>query len=270
MMADKRAGGKAYTPAGVQEAGFRDASLEGSWEEAFLHAGENGLFDRLLSVYAKVPGGKCSGCTACCAESVSTFFVEWLRIRNFLVKGGRWAEALRRAEAYAFDELARPMKCPMLEEDGRCMIYEVRPLTCRIFGHLREADYTRNLKAVLKANRRAADQILKHHGIVLPTSVVEKSIPYCGSFISEAPMSSGARDELFDDLFSIDSRFLMAGLLDPDQIQLGLVDWFAMVRLEPEALGEERLRRAEAAVSSISGANDIAEGPYSGKEKAKG
>jgi Fe-S-cluster containining protein len=220
---------------------------EDRWEKAFLHAEENGLFERLSLVYGKVPGGKCSGCTACCAESVSTFFVEWLRIRDYLVKGGRWAEALQRAEAYAFDELARPMKCPMLEEDGRCMIYEVRPLTCRIFGHLREADYTRNLRAVLKANRRAADQILKHHGIVLPTAVVEKAIPYCTAFVSEAPMSSSERDELFDAMFAIDSRFLMAGLLEPDQIQLGLVDWFAMVRMEPEALAEERLRRAAGA-----------------------
>ncbi|SCZ79112.1 YkgJ family cysteine cluster protein [Acidaminobacter hydrogenoformans] len=235
--------------AGDTEVRFLDPLVGDCWERAFHHAGENGLFERLLTVYNKVPGGKCSGCTACCAESVSTFFVEWLRIRDFLVKGGRWAEALRRAEAFAFDELARPMKCPMLEADGRCMIYEVRPLTCRIFGHLQAADYGRNLKAVLKANRRAADQILKHHGVVLPTAVVEKAIPYCESFISEAPMSSGERDALFDDLFSMDSRFLMAGLLEPDQIQLGLVDWFAMVRLEPEALAEERLRRAAAGSS---------------------
>lgn len=236
---------------------FRDPLLEERWEKAFLQAGESGLFERLLSVYSKVPSGRCSGCTACCAESVSTFFVEWLRIRDFLVKGDHWADALRRAEAYAFDELARPMKCPMLEADGRCMIYEVRPLTCRIFGHLKAADYGQNLKAVLKANRRAADQILKHHGVVLPTAVVEKAIPFCESFISEAPMSSGERDALFDDLFSMDSRFLMAGLLEPDQIQLGLVDWFAMVRLEPEALAEARLRRAAAITGNDSAAETL-------------
>lgn len=229
---------------GAESAMFRDPSLDARWRAALDQARENGLFERLSEVYARVPGGRCSGCTACCAESVSTFFVEWLRIRDFLEATGRWSEALNRAEDYARFELARPMKCPMLEADGRCMIYEVRPLTCRIFGHLRAADYGRNLKAVLKANRRAAEEIFKHYGVQLPAAVVERSIPFCESFVSEAPMTSADRDELFDDLFSIDSRFLMTGLLEPDQIQLGLVDWFAMVRLEGDALAEERVKHA--------------------------
>lgn len=231
----------------VTEAGapaFKDPDLDARWRKAFGQARENGLFERLSEVYDRVPGGRCSGCTACCAESVSTFFVEWLRIRDFLEAAGRWAEALDRAENYARFELARPMKCPMLEADGSCMIYEVRPLTCRIFGHLKAADYDRNLKAVLKANRRAADEILKHYGVRLPSAVVERSIPFCESFVSEAPITVFERDELFDDLFSIDSRFLMTGLLESDQIQLGLVDWFAMVRLEPDVLSEERLKHA--------------------------
>lgn len=229
---------------GSGSAMFRDPGLDIRWQAAFDQARENGLFERLSEVYTRVPGGRCSGCTACCAESVSTFFVEWLQIRSFLQSAGWWSEALERAEDYARFELARPMKCPMLEVDGRCMIYEVRPLTCRIFGHLRAADYGRNLKAVLKSNRRAAEDIFKHYGVRLPTAVVERSIPFCDSFISEAPMTSADRDALFDDLFSIDSRFLMTGLLEPDQIQLGLVDWFAMVRLEGDALSEERLKHA--------------------------
>ncbi|MZQ96698.1 MAG: hypothetical protein GT601_03380 [Acidaminobacter sp.] len=232
------------TATGAGSATFRDPDLDARWRAAFDQAWENGLFERLSEVYARVPGGRCRGCTACCAESVSTFFVEWLRIRDFLEASGRWSEALNRAEDYARFELARPMKCPMLEADGRCMIYEVRPLTCRIFGHLKAADYGRNLKAVLKANQRAAEEIFKHYGVRLPAAVVERSIPFCESFVSEAPMTSGDRDELFDDLFSIDSRFLMTGLLEPDQIQLGLVDWFAMVRLEGDALAEERVKHA--------------------------
>lgn len=223
---------------------YRDPDLEPKWGAAFRQARESGLLERLSAVYAKVPKGRCSGCTACCSESVSTFFVEWLQIRAYLDAAGLWAEALNRAEDYARYELARPMKCPMLEADGRCMIYDVRPLTCRIFGHLKASDYSRNLKAVLKANQRAADEIFKHHGIQVPRSVVARSIPFCESFVSEAPMSASERDELFDDLFSIDSRFLMTGVLEPDQIQLGLVDWFAMVRMVPESLAEERLMRA--------------------------
>ena len=176
-------------------------------------------------------------------------FVEWLQISAFLQRAELWAQALSRAEDYARFELARPMKCPMLEPDGRCMIYDVRPLTCRVFGHLKARDYARNLKAVQKANRRSAEEIHRHYGIRLPAAVVERSIPFCEAFISEAPMSAEDRDALFDDLFSIDSRFLVTGLLTPDQIQLGLVEWFAMVRLDSESLAAERLRHAAEAGS---------------------
>jgi Fe-S-cluster containining protein len=227
---------------------FRVPALGVQWREAYEVAESTGLFQRLNQVYALVPSGHCSGCTACCSESVSTFFIEWLQIRKVLEDSGRWSEALQRAEAYGLNELARPMKCPMLEPDGRCMIYEARPLTCRIFGHLKAGDYTRNLKAVLKANRQVAQTIERQFGVVLPISVVERSIPFCESFVSESPMSSRARDALFDDLFGLDSRFFAKGLLEPDQIQLGLVDWFTMVRLDPEKMAQERLSRVRALV----------------------
>lgn len=222
---------------------FRDCALENLWNQSCGFAEERGLFERLKTVYATVPSGQCSGCTACCSESVNTFFIEWLQIYQALQKSGSWPEALRRAEKYAEDELALPMKCPMLEPDGRCMIYWIRPLTCRVFGHLREADYMKNYAAVLKANRQSAKSILKKFHVELPLTVVERHIPFCHDFHSEAPMTLETRDEMAEQLFSIDSRFFAEGLLEADQIQLGLVDWFTMVRMDMEALGKMRIQR---------------------------
>jgi Fe-S-cluster containining protein len=222
---------------------FRDPALETHWNHACGFAEERGLFERLKTVYDSVPEGQCSGCTACCSESVNTFFIEWLQIYQTLQKNGRWPEALRRAEKYAEDELALPMKCPMLEPDGRCMVYWVRPLTCRVFGHLREADYMKNYAAVLKANRQSAKAILKKYHVEVPLAVVERQIPFCRDFQSEAPMTLKARDEMAEQLFSIDSRFFAEGLLEADQIQLGLVDWFTMVRMDMEAIGKMRIQR---------------------------
>ena len=234
---------------------YRQSGLKEVWDEAYKTAQAQGLFQRLSDIYDQVPAGRCKGCTACCSESVSTFFVEWLAIRALLETSGRWEEALERAEVYARDELAKPMKCPMLEPDGRCMVYQARPLTCRIFGHLKRADYERNLKAVRRTNQKAAQAILKHHGIELPIEVVNRQIPFCEAFESEVPMTSAQRDTLFDALFSLDSKFLMMGLLTPDQIQLGLVEWFSMVRLDPEVLSEERLARAAAASAAVPAAS---------------
>lgn len=223
------------------ELGCNDPAIEIKWHEARQLARSRALFDRLKAVYNAIPEGRCTGCSTCCSESVSTFFIEWLQIVQMLEGSGRWLEALERAEAYAEKSLALPLPCPMLEPDGRCMIYDVRPLTCRMFGHLSKKDHANNCAAVLKSNRLAAEAIEQFYGVKLPIAVVERYIPFCQDFDLESSISVSKRDELADALFSLDSQFFAAGLLEADQIQLGLVDWFTLVRTDIELLSEKRI-----------------------------
>ncbi len=79
-----------------------------------------------------------------------------------------------------------------------------------------------------------AAELEKSLGIVVPQNVIEKKIPYCEKFKCETPMDEDQRDALVDELFYLDSMMLSRGLLDFDEVNLSLVQWFAY-----DALGKE-------------------------------
>lgn len=72
--------------------------------------------DRL---YAELPTLNCQGK---CAESCGPIFmsrVEWERI----------------IEAVGYEPVGQDdLTCPLLTEDGRCSVYEIRPTICRLWG----------------------------------------------------------------------------------------------------------------------------------------
>lgn len=69
------------------------------------------------------------GCTACCQDDL-----ELLRLEAEVLR-----DALRRLPRAARDRLAARARaggppCALLEEDGRCALYDARPLICRSHG----------------------------------------------------------------------------------------------------------------------------------------
>ena len=80
-----------------------------------------------------------AGCASCCAVSLTVSPLEAASIRTGLQKlapkvraelSKRGREALERAERGE-----SPARCAMLDDDGRCAIYEHRPMVCRTQGH---------------------------------------------------------------------------------------------------------------------------------------
>lgn len=211
---------------------------------ALTYFDEADFGSQLRDLYAEIPEGSCKGCTQCCSESVNTFFGEYLNLRKLLQAQGE-LEAFEKASVYYYlTELVQPMKCPLLRPDGRCAVYNARPLPCRIFGHLRQEDYEANYEAVAEGNRAMADQLKTQLQIQVPQSVVEKKINFCKDFVSESPMSADDRDALVDELFALDSLMLSRGLLDFDDINLSLVQWFAY-----DALGREEAQQLRIKIS---------------------
>ena len=47
------------------------------------------------------------------------------------------------------------------------MIYEVRPLNCRLFGHWKKEDYNKNLSNITQRNREYRDLINQNMGLIL-------------------------------------------------------------------------------------------------------
>jgi Fe-S-cluster containining protein len=82
-----------------------------------------------------------SGCAACCAFRVEIGALEAREIALHLRMNGRDTPGLRLklASAAKFGQKRNPEQhfaagraCPLLDERGRCTVYEVRPAACRI------------------------------------------------------------------------------------------------------------------------------------------
>lgn len=209
---------------------------------AIAMAERNGMFDQLERLYDGLPQGQCGGCTACCRESVPTFFIEFINILQALQKDTALYERLwPKVIDFYFTELTEKKGCPFLSEEGRCEIYAVRPLPCRLFGFSSYEDYGSNLKAVEKSNRDVKKYYRNAYGIELPDAVVEYKVPFCTDFIPERVVGTEERLDLSDDLFGLDSRFLMGGQLDPEMINMTLIHWFAFLAFDEEDAGDLRI-----------------------------
>ena len=71
-----------------------------------------------------------AGCTDCCRARLSVTHVEEAFLRRGLA---RLSEAERKELARRARDKAREM-CPALDAEGRCQLYDSRPLICRSFG----------------------------------------------------------------------------------------------------------------------------------------
>lgn len=71
-----------------------------------------------------------SGCSDCCRARLSMTHVETAYLRRNLAQLPRE----RRADVAARAQRDKQEYCPALDPEGRCGIYEVRPLICRSFG----------------------------------------------------------------------------------------------------------------------------------------
>jgi hypothetical protein len=71
-----------------------------------------------------------SGCSDCCAVRLTITAVEAQAIRDFVAG---WSSN-RRATLAANVAAAGPDHCAALDQSGRCLVYEARPLVCRSHG----------------------------------------------------------------------------------------------------------------------------------------
>jgi len=184
--------------------------------------------EKLKAIYKKVPNGKCAGCTACCSESVNISFLEFSNIvKNGLLKlSGSQLEALKkRVISFYLLEWVKPQSCPYLDSDNRCLIYDVRPLPCRVFGTKTREAYEYNYKRIQRQNILAAKHIEMTYGTKVPNRVVLRKIDFCEAFIPERTLNKEAADELSSRLINMDGALYFEGLIDEDSMNGDLVNW---------------------------------------------
>lgn len=81
----------------------------------------NAEMDKL---YRRIPEVHCKGL---CQEACSIIPMQESEARRLKARTGEWP---------TYD--AKELRCSMLTEDGKCSVYGIRPLVCRLFGAVRK------------------------------------------------------------------------------------------------------------------------------------
>lgn len=192
------------------------------------YSNENELFYKLNKVYKSLPNGDCSGCGNCCMESVGINLIEFINIFEYL-KGNNELrkKCLSKVLDYYFLEYVKKSPCPFKDENNRCLIYEVRPLNCRLFGHWKKEDYNKNLLNVTNRNIEYKNLIKSKYGFDISNEVVNYKINYCDSFKPENNyLDKPTRLSFSDELMTIDSRLFSKGIIDIEFKDRGIVEYF--------------------------------------------
>lgn len=203
---------------------------------------KNSSFDKLQEIYDTIPGGDCTGCTKCCMETVTAFYIEFLNVLDYINKQENLLEKLMsRIEEHYFTELYSKKMCPFLNENRRCDIYSVRPLVCRLFGYKSRDEHNENFEKVLDMNAEAKEYFLEEYNIELPKAVTDYKIEFCDSFKKGRKITINEQREMIDQMFNLDSEFLVEDLLFEDSFNMSLNSWFIYTKYFEEEASERRI-----------------------------
>lgn len=163
------------------------------------------------------------GCSSCCEVSLTVSGVEAAEVKAGLAAlpvADRMRVAQRAASERAASERAdyesRPTRCVMLESDGRCVVYEHRPLVCRTQGHA----------------LRYPEGFIPEHAV--RARMPRGAVTHCPlNFTAAPPKAEDVLDaERVDELLAVVAqRFALANAADPNErtalaeLALGELSW---------------------------------------------
>lgn len=205
-----------------------------------LYKNEN-IEVKLKEIYNSIPSGTCNGCANCCMEAVGAFYSEFLRIYQFLKSETLYDSVIDRIESHYTNELIKKDYCPFLNDNKQCIIYPVRPLVCRLFGHSTKEDHEANYNQVLEMNQAADQYFYDEYGVHLPDEVVNQKIEFCEEFKISNRISSEEKNNLIDQMFQIETLFLMNDLMPEDAINMSITNWFMYLKYSEEAAADKRI-----------------------------
>lgn len=186
---------------------------EESVKKDIKKAKTNGYFDRLKEFYKRVPTTKCNGCGICCQDSPEVTYTEFIYVYDYMQSNFNESvnkEILRKAiKTHMYGLLEPGRKCPFLNEDHKCIIYERAPISCKFWGLYELDEYNNNLAADEEYNVGFRN-FYKSIGITIPKEVNDFKIPYCNNVKVLTPNFEfeKLRDYGLEKLFSIEAKFM--------------------------------------------------------------
>ncbi|MDK2867882.1 MAG: hypothetical protein PWP38_2197 [Clostridiales bacterium] len=194
-------------------------AYQNAHQKAIAFARENGLFKQLEGIYAQVPHcDGCIGCKTCCAESVDTTYIEFLYVLNCYYPDYQDLLSLpddmqKRLLKFTLFELSIPQKCPFLNEDGRCEVYEARPLACRVYGTMSRSDYEANYRAVIRQNLHLGQMLQKEKGFMPHRALMMRKIPFCEHVSVTTQTTTAMRTAWQNELVNLDGKLYFESLM---------------------------------------------------------
>lgn len=197
-------------------------------EKSIKFAKEKKLIEELNKVYKSIPNGNCTGCGNCCMESVGINLIEFINIYHYLSLDEKLRKkCLSNVIDYYFLEYVKKSPCPFKDENNRCLIYEVRPLNCRIYGHWTKEDYNSNLENVSNRNKEYAKLIKDKYKFEINNDVVNFKINYCESFKpNNGYLRKDERLSFVDSIMVLDSKIYSRGIMNIEFKDRGIVEFF--------------------------------------------
>ncbi|MEW6173561.1 MAG: YkgJ family cysteine cluster protein [Bacillota bacterium] len=220
-----------------------------------IYAKNNGYFTELNDIYAQIPKHECGDCTECCKDAPAAFFLEYLNVYGHLRERLPQEQSVivRRAIEFFFLELVDPgRKCPFHDEESGCLIRQVRPLGCRIFGLLNKDDYEDvERKRILRLQEIAAD-FRTVYGMELPAALLVAR-PFCNKNGGPDRIDLDSVEEYRMRLTTLDSRIVSPELVFRERTYLPLPVQLAMTVLNPGVRG----KRVEVMREYINGSREL-------------
>lgn len=147
--------------------------------QAVSQVEEKGLFGELQRIYGMIPETSCERCGTCCTVPQPAYIVEYLNMFRYVnkVMPEKWPDIIAGAVRYYFLELVDiNLRCPFLDGENNCLVYEARPFTCRTYGLLGRRDENEKVRRNME---KLAEKYLQEYNIELPRAIVEFELPAC-------------------------------------------------------------------------------------------
>ena len=209
-------------------------------------AKEEKIARRLDFIYGRVPMNDCQRCADCCFTSPQVHQLEFLNIYDSLrslpeLEQRRLGRKLVEYEILSLATLKN--KCPFLRQDD-CLIYERRPLQCRLFGLYPLEEYTDMVAKCRRQNEDLAGYYARAKGLSLSEDVMTYDIDQCANNIDRSGkavvVAAAERDRLNAQISELGRQVL------PDhQHSSGLVNfsnYYVLTYLEDEFLEDAKVK----------------------------
>ncbi|MFZ5631919.1 MAG: YkgJ family cysteine cluster protein [Bacillota bacterium] len=200
------------------------------------YAQKNGLLEQLNSIYGGLPETACDRCGTCCTVPPPAYIVEYLNMFRYMKESlpDLIPGLLEKAVRFYFLELVDiNLKCPFLGEDNLCLVYPVRPLSCRGYGLAKKENSFGERKEMEELARRYKEK----YGIILPGEIVDFKLPECGKvrIVDGRKASTELLEVAISYIAQLESRLFPVELVDREYTFVPFVTHLALTVLSEGA-----------------------------------